>query len=128
MRLLKYLALAALSVTTLAAKKPAETTFNKYLAKQASSAPIELDEAAYIELTSTARDYAAAVVLTAREAKYACQLCREFDPEWSIISKSWQKGDKKGQHRLLFGTLDFDQGRNVFMKVIYLQTRQSTRR
>jgi len=117
MRILRYVALAALSCTVLCAKKPAENKFNTYLAKQSSSAPFELDEKGYNELTSTPRDYSLAVLLTARDARYACSLCRSFDPEWAIIARSWQKGDPKGEHRLLLSTVDFDHGRNVFMKV-----------
>ncbi|EHY60135.1 oligosaccharyl transferase subunit ost3/OST6 [Exophiala dermatitidis] len=122
MRVFKLLALAALSWTALAAKKPATTSkYDTYSAKQASSAPIELDEKGYNELTAAPRDYSLAVLLTARDARYACGLCKEFDPEWSILGRSWQKGDRHGEHRLLLTTVDFDHGRNVFMK-LQLQT------
>jgi oligosaccharyltransferase complex subunit gamma len=116
MRLLKLLGVAALSVTALAAKKPSGSLFDKYHPKQTSK-PVEIDEQAYNDLTATPRDYSLAVLLTARPAKYACQLCRDFDPEWDIIARSWSKGDRKGENRLLLSTLDFDQGRNIFMKV-----------
>ncbi|KEF52492.1 uncharacterized protein A1O9_11334 [Exophiala aquamarina CBS 119918] len=122
MHFFKLLALTALSWTAVSAKKAASSsTFDTYLGKQASSAPFELDEKAYNDLTAAPRDYALAVLLTARDAKYACQVCRAFDPEWKIIGNSWQKADKKGAHRVLFGTIDFDNGRNVFMK-LQLQT------
>jgi oligosaccharyltransferase complex subunit gamma len=120
MRFLRLLALTALSLTTVVgAKKPAsDGKFDTYFARQASSsAPFELDESGYNELTSAPRDYSLAVLLTALDARYACGLCREFDTEWKILGRSWQKNDRTGQHRVLLSTLDFDQGRNVFMKV-----------
>ena len=116
MHFLRFLALAALSITSVTAKK-ASTKFDTYFAKQASSAPFEIDEKGYNELTTAPRDYSLAVLLTARDARYACGLCKEFDPEWTILGRSWQKGDKNGAHRLLLSTVDFDNGRNVFMRV-----------
>lgn len=118
MRVLRYLALAALSVTALAAKKVPTGTYEKY-SKLATSAPLELDEQSYVELSTAPRDYTAAILLTALDAKYACGICKEFDPEWSVIARSWHKGDKKGANRMLFGTLDFDKGRNIFIQVNY---------
>jgi oligosaccharyltransferase complex subunit gamma len=116
MRLLSYLALTALSLTAAVSAKKAATS-SKFDTYYGASAPVELDEKGYLELTAAPRDYSLAVLLTARDAKYACGICREFDPEWNIVGRSWQKGDRSGQKRVLFGTLDFDQGRNVFMKV-----------
>ena len=117
MRILGLIALLALPLASLAAKKPSTSAFDTYLAKQASSAPVEIDEQGYNELTSTPRDYSTAVLLTARHAKYACEICKSFDAEWKILGRSWQKADRKGEHRVLLTTVDFDQGRNVFMKV-----------
>ncbi|KAK4948699.1 oligosaccharyl transferase subunit ost3/OST6 [Elasticomyces elasticus] len=116
MHLLRFLALAALSVTAVSARKASNDKFDNYFAKQASSAPFELDEKGYNELTTAPRDYSLAVLLTALDARYACGICREYDPEWKILGRSWQKGDKNGENRLLLSTLDFDQGRNIFMK------------
>ncbi|KIW14919.1 hypothetical protein PV08_07704 [Exophiala spinifera] len=121
MHLFKYLALTALSIATVSAKKASPTKFDTYFSKQASSAPFEIDEKGYNDLTTAPRDYHLAVLLTARDARYACGLCKEFDPEWNILGRSWQKGDKHGDHRLLLSTVDFDNGRNVFMK-LQLQT------
>lgn len=119
MRFLNILALALVPLTALAAKKPASSSaFDTYRTRPF---PVELDEHSYETVTSIPRDYYSAVLLTARPAKYACVLCREFDPEWKILANSWQKGDKQGDSRLLFTTLDFDNGRNVFMK-LQLQT------
>ncbi len=117
MHFLKFLTLAALSITSVSAKKASSTKFDTYFAKQASSAPFEIDEKGYNELTTAPRDYSLAVLLTARDARYACGLCKEFDPEWKLLGRSWQKGDKNGEHRVLLSTVDFDNGRNVFMRV-----------
>ena len=116
MRLLSYLALTALSLTTVVSAKKAVTT-SKFDTYQGHSPPVELDETGYQELTASPRDYSLAVLLTARAPKYACGVCREFDPEWNIVGRSWQKGDRNGEKRVLFGTLDFDQGGNVFRRV-----------
>ncbi|KIW59467.1 hypothetical protein PV05_03914 [Exophiala xenobiotica] len=121
MHFLKFLTLAALSITSVSAKKASSTKFDTYFAKQASSAPFEIDEKGYNELTTAPRDYSLAVLLTARDARYACGLCKEFDPEWKLLGRSWQKGDKNGEHRVLLSTVDFDNGRNVFMR-LQLQT------
>lgn len=128
MQILKLLALTALALSTAvtAAKKGASASSSKFdtcLGKQASSAPFELDEKAYNDLTVAPRDYSLAVLLTARDAKYACKICRDFDLEWKIIGNSWQKADRKGQHRVLLSTIDFDHGRNVFMKVCQVDTK-----
>lgn len=110
MRLLKLLVAAIIPLTVTARKTP--SAFDVY---QKKPSPIVLSEQSYDELTTAPRDYHAAIILTALDAKYACSICREFSPEWDILAKSWQK--KKAEHRVLFGTLDFDQGRNVFVKV-----------
>lgn len=81
------------------------------------SGPVELDAAAFDELTSKPRDYYAAVILTARDVRYGCAMCREFQPEWELISRSWNRGAKLDGLNVVFGTLDFDQGRMVFQKV-----------
>lgn len=117
MRLINFVLLLTFSCLGLAVKpKPAASKFDTYLARKPSF-PLNLDEKEYEELTGTPRDYSVAVLLTALDARFACELCRNFQPEWDIIGKSWQKGDKKGQHRVLFTTLDFERGRNVFVRV-----------
>lgn len=116
MRFSSLLTLALLPLTSLAAKK--SSAFDTFVSK---SFPVELDEQSYESVIATPRDYYTAVLLTARPAKYACQQCREFDPEWKVLASSWQKADKKAASRVLFTTLDFDAGRNVFIK-LQLQT------
>jgi oligosaccharyltransferase complex subunit gamma len=97
----------------------AEPAGNKFEKFQSLSryAPIDLDDTVYDELTSAPRDYHVAILLTALEARYGCILCREFQSEWELIAKSWNKADQTGGTKLLFGTLDFNSGKNTFQRV-----------
>jgi oligosaccharyltransferase complex subunit gamma len=118
MRWLQLLAASLLPFTALAAKKPSGDRFQDFRAKSLSSgAPVKLDDASYGQLTKAPRDYSVAVLLTALEQRFGCELCRNFQPEWDILGKSWTKGDKKAEGRLLFGTLDFVDGKNTFQSV-----------
>jgi oligosaccharyltransferase complex subunit gamma len=83
------------------------------------SGPVDLDSASFKELTTAPRDYYAAVILTAMDARYGCIMCREFDSEWDLISRSWNKGAKLDGLKVIFGTLDFDHGKDVFQKVLF---------
>lgn len=112
-----FLSLSVLVAGTLAAKKSPAERFNEYHTKSLSSSPLKLRDVSYKSLTTAPRDYSVAVLLTALEARFGCQLCREFQPEWDLVGKSWTKGDKVGESRLLFGTLDFADGRDVFLSV-----------
>ncbi|KAL8772195.1 MAG: hypothetical protein Q9209_002630 [Squamulea sp. 1 TL-2023] len=96
-------------------------SFEQFHRKFLSHPPLKLDDATYERLTAAPRDYTAAVLLTALESRFGCQLCREFQPEWDLVGKSWVRGDKKGDSRLIVGTLDFADGRGTFQKLM-LQT------
>ena len=115
MRFLGLLTASLLSLTALAAKSATSDKFSTYHAR--SSGPLDLDDGTFDELTSAPRDYTVAILLTALEARFGCSLCKEFQPEWDLIAKSYNKGDKQGEGRLLFGTLDFTKGKNTFQKV-----------
>ena len=101
-----------------AAKSRSIDKFEHYHTKSLSSTPLKLDDASYEDLTSLPRNYSTAVILTAIEARFGCQLCRDFQPEWELIGKSWTKGDRNGESRVIFGTLDFLDGKGTFQKVI----------
>ncbi|KAF5652494.1 hypothetical protein F25303_3182 [Fusarium sp. NRRL 25303] len=117
MRFLRsLLSFAVLATGVAVAKKSSTERFDEFHAKQ-SSTPLKLKESTYKTLTSTPRDYSVAVLLTAADARFSCQLCREFQPEWDLLGKSWAKGDKAGNSRLIFGTLDFVDGREIFMSL-----------
>ena len=100
-----------------ATKKPALDKCEQFHAKALTSAPLKLDDSAYGRLTAAPRDYSVAILLTALESRFGCNLCREFQPEWELLSKSWTKGDKKGVSRLIYGTLDFTDGKATFQSV-----------
>lgn len=117
MHFLKSLVLGLLPSTVFAAKKPAAESFEEFHTKAQASSPLKLTDSIYEKLTASPRDYASAILLTALEPRLGCQLCREFQPEWELLSKSWTKGDKTGQSRLIFGTLDFSDGKGTFQSL-----------
>lgn len=92
-------------------------------AKSLSSTPIKLDDAAFNDLTRQPRNFTSVVLLTALEARVGCQLCREFAPEWDLIAKNWIRNDKSGATRVVFGTLDFADGRQTFQAVLDIDHR-----
>ena len=116
MKILRLSVLALLPVASYGAKKGGGT-FEQFHDKFLSSAPLRLDDPSYETLTTAPRDYGVAVLLTALEARFGCALCRDFQPEWEVLAKSWAKGDKKGEARMLYGTLDFTDGKATFQKV-----------
>ena len=117
MRLLHAAIFALLPFNGSTAKKPSLAVFDDFHSRFLSSAPLILDDSSYDSLTKAPRDYGVAVLLTALEARFGCVLCRDFQPEWDILAKSWARGDKKGNTRMLFGTLDFTDGKATFQKV-----------
>ncbi|KAK4613323.1 Magnesium transporter protein 1 [Fulvia fulva] len=118
MRVRQLIATALLPLTALAAKKTPAERFDAAVAK---AQPINLDDKSYDALTKAPRDYSAAILLTAMDARFGCQLCNEFQPEWELLGKSWTKGDKNKESRLVFGTLDFMDGKGTFQS-LQLQT------
>lgn len=116
MRLLHLLTTALLPLSSLAAKSTKEPV-DRYAAAQSKSTPLKLADKSYDALTKSPRDYSVAVLLTAMGSQFGCVLCQEFQPEWELLAKSWKGGDKKGESRLLFGTLDFLDGKGTFQSV-----------
>ncbi|KAK7951639.1 uncharacterized protein PG986_007367 [Apiospora aurea] len=123
MRWLPLFISLALPFGTLAAKKPSSPadTFNDFHTKAISTTPVKLADSSYKKLTASPRDYSVTVLLTAMDARFGCQLCREFQPEWDLLAKSWLKGDKNAESRIIFSTLDFSDGRDTFIS-LSLQT------
>ena len=118
MKLSDFVALAVLSVSCFATIGSSGGTFERYHAKSQASAPLRLDDASYDELTATPRNHSVVVLLTALEARFGCQLCRDFQSEWDLLGRSWAKGDRHGESRILLGTLDFADGKGTFQKVL----------
>ncbi|KAK5107291.1 hypothetical protein LTR62_001420 [Meristemomyces frigidus] len=113
------LMMALLPLGAFAAKKATSgDRFQTFHAKQVSAGgPVKLDDQSYNELTKAPRDYSIAVLLTALDARFSCNLCNEFQPEWELLGKQWTKGDKKAEGRMLFTTLDFLDGKATFQSL-----------
>ena len=117
MHIFKALIVSLLPLAALGAKKSAVDKFQQFHAKALSSSPLKLDDSTYGKLTTAPRDYSVVVLLTALENRFGCKLCQDFQPEWELLAKSWTKGDKKGESRLIYGTLDFAEGKGTFNAV-----------
>lgn len=117
MKFLSSFVICLLPAICLAVKKDLGNRFEDYHAKSLLSAPLKLDDASYDELTGAPRNFSVVTLLTALEARFGCQLCRDFQPEWELIGRSWARGDKDGKTRVLHGTLDFSDGKGTFQKV-----------
>ncbi|KAG6011601.1 hypothetical protein E4U43_008220 [Claviceps pusilla] len=107
----------ALVTSAFAADKSSQERFVQFTRLSRHSNPLQLNEASYKTLTTSPRDYSVAVILTAMDPRFACSLCREFKPDWELIASSWTKGDRKQESRLLFGVLDFSEGKDIFMSL-----------
>lgn len=118
MRLLPLLTHLLLPLGAIAAKKEPKDRFTTAIAK---STPLKLSDSSYNALTKAPRDYSVAVLLTAMGPQFGCHLCQQFQPEWELLARSWTRGDKKQESRLVFGTLDFSDGKGVFQS-LQLQT------
>lgn len=119
MKFLQTVTAFLLPLTALAAKKTSGDKFGDYRSQQLSAAaPLKLDDNEYAKLTASPRDYGVAVLLTALEARFGCAICHEFQPEWDLLGKSWTKGDKKQESKLVFGTLDFVNGQRTFQSLM----------
>ncbi|PHH71682.1 hypothetical protein CDD82_6380 [Ophiocordyceps australis] len=120
MRLLAALAsTCALYTSTAYAAKSSQQRFNdlKNIEQTTAKAPLTLNDASFQIMTAAPRDFASAVLLTARDPRFGCAMCREIQPEWELLGRSWAKGDKKGDARMLFGTLDFADARDTFVSL-----------
>lgn len=118
MRFLRLAIAALLPSIVVSSKKSSGDRFKDYNAQQLStSKPVKLDDNAYNEITKAPRDYSVAVLLTALDARFGCGLCHDFQPEWDLLGWSWAKGDRKQESRLVFGTLDFADGKATFQSV-----------
>jgi hypothetical protein len=114
MKLSSIITSLLLPLVSLAAKKSSSDRFAENYSK---NLPLKLDDDSYQALTSGPRDYAVSILLTALEPRFGCAACRDFQPEWEILARSWQRGDKNGESRVLFATLDFVDGKSTFQSV-----------
>ncbi|RHZ79653.1 hypothetical protein Glove_143g12 [Diversispora epigaea] len=77
---------------------------------------VELDSDLYDEFVAKPRNYSMIILLTAMEPQINCLPCKEFDPEFRLVAKSWQWSGND-LSRLYFGSLDFKKGREVYAKL-----------
>ncbi|EEQ28502.1 oligosaccharyl transferase subunit ost3/OST6 [Microsporum canis] len=92
----------------------------KFKAASRSSGAVSLDDASYLELTAAPRDYHTIVLLTALDPRFGCDICKMFQPEWNLLTRTWNRA-KLGESKVVFGTLDFTSGRSTFQQ-LKLQT------
>ena len=112
------LAVLALPLLSFAAKKDSVAArFDRLHKKSLSQTPLRLDDSVYNELTNSPRDFTSVVLLTALPQQFGCDSCKAFAPEFDIIASSWAKQDRNGENRVLFGALDFPDGKTTFQKV-----------
>lgn len=111
------LALTSLtSFTTAAAAVDASTKFSALSRNAAKPGLIQLTSSLYDTLVSAPRNYTSLILLTAMDAKFGCAMCKEFQPEYELLAKSWA-AQHKGGDGLYITMLDFEKGKDVFMKL-----------
>lgn len=117
MRLLSALVVALLPTLVVSARRAAssENVFETYHSKSTPS--LKLDDSLFDTLTAQPRNHSTVVSLTALDARFGCNLCTQWKPEWELLAKSWVGGDKDEKTRLLFGQLDFLDGKQTFESV-----------
>ncbi|PBK96885.1 oligosaccharyl transferase subunit OST3/OST6 family [Armillaria gallica] len=78
---------------------------------------IHLNAQTYELLTTSNRNWSAAIQFTALDKRRRCEPCREFDPSWTAVAKAWAAVPKEHRDTHFFGTLDFDDGQTVFSQL-----------
>ncbi|KIY70929.1 oligosaccharyl transferase subunit OST3/OST6 family [Cylindrobasidium torrendii FP15055 ss-10] len=68
-------------------------------------------------LTSSNRNWSAAIQLTALDKRRRCEPCKNFDPSWNEVAQAWHKVPKAERDNHFFATLDFDDGQATFQKL-----------
>uniref|UniRef100_A0A1D1Z6I9 Magnesium transporter protein 1 n=1 Tax=Anthurium amnicola TaxID=1678845 RepID=A0A1D1Z6I9_9ARAE len=77
---------------------------------------VELNSNLYDEVTSKPRNYSIIILLTALDPAINCVPCKDFDPEFRLVARSWL-GSGNIPSRIYFGVLDFKNGREVYTKL-----------
>ncbi|KAL1728711.1 hypothetical protein EV714DRAFT_252376 [Schizophyllum commune] len=116
MRAFKLLALllAPLALAAKAVLSPHEQL--KALA-DASDGVIRLDDKTYDLLTAPQRNWSATVLFTAMDKRRRCGPCREFDPAWNAVAKSWKSVPEEQRDEHFFAVIDFDENPATFTKL-----------
>lgn len=118
MRLLQFLP-AVLSLASLAVAAT-DKTANLLKKINKSKGYIVLNDEIFPDLINSPRDYSALVLMTALDSRFQCHMCKEFQPEFDLVSYSWaQASGKEEQETLLIGFADFNNAKKTFQKVRY---------
>lgn len=98
---------------------------------------IKLNSQTWDLLTAPKRDWSAVVQLTALNQNMKCAPCRyfipfilflslltyrqrEFDPTFRTVAKAWATVSKAERNKHFFASLDFQDGQDIFKKVLSL--------
>ncbi|CAE7206315.1 unnamed protein product [Rhizoctonia solani] len=79
---------------------------------------VKLDAELYDTITAKDREWSVVVHLTAMGDQFKCAPCRQFEPNFNAVAKSWHSkvpADKRDTH--FFATLDFADGRDIFSRL-----------
>ncbi|EIE79001.1 hypothetical protein RO3G_03706 [Rhizopus delemar RA 99-880] len=76
---------------------------------------VKLNSNSFDRFAEGKRNYGLVVLLTALGPQFNCHPCRELDPEFTLIAKSFQRN--KDNKNLFFGHLDFNDGQIIFQKL-----------
>ncbi|KAI8387500.1 hypothetical protein BD560DRAFT_382710 [Blakeslea trispora] len=76
---------------------------------------VKLNSNTYDRFTEGKRDYGMVVLLTALGSQFNCMPCRQFDPEYELVAKSFS--GTKEKDNLFFGHLDFQDGQAIYQKL-----------
>lgn len=108
--------LAFIQLLFLGASSAQDAKKDKLLSlKDSTTGVITLNSNSYDRFTEGKRNYGLVVLLTALDAQLNCHPCRQFDPEFELVSKTFQKN--KENNNLLFARLDFRDGQAVYQRL-----------
>ncbi|KAK7054860.1 oligosaccharyl transferase subunit ost3/OST6 [Paramarasmius palmivorus] len=83
----------------------------------AGNGVIRLDPKSFDILTSSRRNWSAAIQFTALDRRRRCNPCKEFEPSWNAVAQAWSTTPKEHRDNHFFGTLDFDEAPTVFQQL-----------
>jgi len=87
------------------------------LAASSPGGVIKLDSQSFDAITAAHRDWSVVVQLTAMGTEFKCAPCKQFDPNYHAVSKAWRKVSAKERDSHFFASLDFHDGRDIFMRL-----------
>ncbi|CAG8489165.1 3403_t:CDS:2 [Paraglomus brasilianum] len=102
--------------TTFAAKPSLEIKVAKLNDASKKNGIVDLDSDLFEEFVAKPRNYSFVALLTAMDSRINCIPCREFDPEFRLVAKTWKQIGNPVD-RIYFGLLDFNNGKTIFNKL-----------